>query len=109
MLTRTKTVISTTQNDTNFDPSIYPDPHTFRPERRFESRYFNKFGRGTRSCIGSEVAYVELYLTVGSIFAPGVGFDLLLHDTDYERDVRMYHDYFSPFPKSNRGIRASVE
>lgn len=110
-----KTPISTTQNDTNFNADIFPSPHAFQPERWLADadrkrlgRYLYNFGRGTRSCIGMEVAYVEIYLALGRIFAPSSGFRLELYDTDYERDVAMFHDYFSPFPKSTNGIRAFV-
>jgi cytochrome P450 len=104
-----------TQNDANFDSTIYPDPYTFSPERwlvpdaeRRRVGSYN-FGRGTRSCIGMEVAYVELYLTLSRLFAPNAGIEFELHDTDYERDVRQWHDYFSPFPKSRNGIRVFVK
>jgi len=56
-----------------------------------------------------EVAYLELYLALGRLFSPSVGFELELHDTEYERDVALFHDYFTPFPKSRNGIRVFVK
>lgn len=110
-----QTAISTTQNDTNFNADIFPSPHAFQPERWLADadrkrlgRYLNNFGRGTRSCIGMEIAHVEIYLALARVFAPSSGLELRLHDTDYERDVALFHDFFSPFPKSTNGIRAFV-
>ena len=43
------------------DPSIFPDPDVFRPERWLDSppeqiqlmeKYFIPFGRGSRMCVG---------------------------------------------------------
>lgn len=55
-----------------------------------------------------EIALMEIYLCLGRLFGPEAGFELELHDTVYERDVKMYHEYFSPFPKSDRGVRAFI-
>ncbi|KAK3319790.1 cytochrome P450 CYP682H1 [Cercophora scortea] len=109
------TVVSTTQNDTNYSPDIFPEPHTFLPERWADegdrkklSKYLLPFGRGARSCLGMEIALMEIYLTLGRLFSPDAGFEMELHETDHERDVALFHDYFSPFPKSKRGVRAFV-
>ena len=105
-----------TQNDTNFNSNVFTDPHSFLPERWLDpndrkrlSRYLLAFGRGARSCLGMEVAYMQIYLALGRLFAPNVQFDLELHDTDYEQDVVLFHDYFAPFPKSKKGIRVFVK
>lgn len=68
----------------------------------------NNFGRGTRSCLGIEVAYLEIYLTLGRLFAPSTGLDLELCDMDYEDDVKLFRDYFGPYPKSDNGINVIV-
>ena len=66
------------------------------------------FGRGTRSCLGVEVAHLEIYLAIGNLFDPKRGVRLELHDTDWNRDVAIFHDYFAPFPRSRNGVRATV-
>lgn len=54
------------------------------------------------------MAYQEIYIAIAHLFSPAADFRLRLHDTDWEEDVQMYHDYFAPFPKSRRGVRAVV-
>ena len=56
-----------------------------------------------------EVAYVEIYLALGRLFSPSVGIRLELHDTQYERDVVLFHNYFGPFSRSKNGIRVLVK
>lgn len=64
-------------------------------------------------CLGMEIALMELYLAVGRIFAPestGIGLSLELEGgIDYGEDIALFHDYFSPFPKSWKGVRAFVK
>ncbi|KAK0649566.1 cytochrome P450 [Cercophora newfieldiana] len=110
------TYVSTTQNDTHFCADIFPDPHTFCPERWLDgadrkrlSKYLVPFGRGARSCIGMDIALTEIYLCLTRLFSPEAGFRLELHDTDYDMDVHFYHDFFSPFPKSKKGIKAFIK
>lgn len=53
----------------NNDPAIFPDPHTFRPERWLGSKeetdvleaHMVSFSRGSRSCVGMNLAYAEFY------------------------------------------------
>ncbi|KAK3689779.1 cytochrome P450 CYP682H1 [Podospora appendiculata] len=66
------TVVSTTQNDTNFSPDIFPDPHAFLPERwanetdrKRLSKYLLPFGRGARNCLGMEIALMEIISRLG--------------------------------------------
>ncbi|KAK0068699.1 cytochrome P450 3a7 [Biomphalaria pfeifferi] len=56
------------------DPDLWPDPHTFMPERFTEenkrSRHpyaFLPFGQGPRNCIGMRLAMLELKLTLATI------------------------------------------
>ncbi|KAK3346667.1 cytochrome P450 CYP682H1 [Lasiosphaeria hispida] len=109
------THVSTTQNDISFSPDIFFAPHDFLPERWIDgvenkrvAKYFNPFGRGTRICIGMEIALIEIYLALGRIFAPDVGFTMNLHGCDKKNDVEMFHDYFSPFPRSDKGVNVLV-
>jgi cytochrome P450 len=98
------------------NPSIFPDPHSFKPERwlgipsdeRQKLRsYLSNFGRGSRQCVGMRLAYSEIYLTMGYLFRR-LGKRISLKDTDYERDVRFEMDYFIPAPKvGSRGVRVA--
>lgn len=56
----------------HYDPSIFPSPTIFRPERWIENprldKYLVAFSRGSRQCIGMNLAYAELYLALAMIF-----------------------------------------
>ncbi|KMU91874.1 cytochrome P450 monooxygenase [Coccidioides immitis H538.4] len=111
-----RTPVSMTIPFLNHDEEIFPDSHAFNPERWLNSpktsngsnldRYFVGFGKGTRSCLGSNLAWCELYLIFATIFRY---FDFELYKTD-KSDVELVHDYFLPFPKlDTKGIRVRVK
>ncbi|RKL19410.1 hypothetical protein BFJ68_g3684 [Fusarium oxysporum] len=88
----------------------YPDPFKFDPERWMHgktslSRHFVPFCRGSRQCIGMNLAYAELYLTVATIFSR---FDLELVGTT-KRDVEIAHDFFVGMPPlDSKGVMVMV-
>jgi cytochrome P450 len=106
-------VISMNIRTNHTDEGIYPDPLRFAPERwlvqgedlkRLE-KYFVPFGKGGRSCIGKELAMMNLYLTIAALFHE---FDAELFETR-RQDIEMEHDYFSPFPAADsRGLRVML-
>lgn len=57
-------------------PTYFDDPMAFWPQRWLEEekkdksldKYFVPFSRGTRSCVGINLAYAELYLTIATVF-----------------------------------------
>jgi cytochrome P450 len=53
---------------THFDPAIYPEPDTFRPERHLERRYspyeYYPFGGGERICVGNTFAPMEVKIVL---------------------------------------------
>ncbi|KAI9368160.1 cytochrome P450 [Aspergillus egyptiacus] len=55
------------------DPEIFPEPASFVPERWLDSsdldHWLVVFGKGSRSCIGLTVAWMELYLCLANFFA----------------------------------------
>lgn len=63
-LTSPKIPISMTPRSVLHDASVFPDPHSFRPERWLDctdeeqkkamNKAFVPFGRGTRMCIGTK-------------------------------------------------------
>lgn len=90
--------------DIHLDESIYASPYEFQPERWLQSndcidekekvqqeRYFVPFGRGSRGCVGREMAMVELFLVLGNLFRE---VEVGLWET-CEEDIRVVHDFFS--------------
>lgn len=59
----------------NNDPEIFPDSHVFKPERWLGSKdevdvleaHMVSFSRGSRSCIGMNLAYAEMFITLAHI------------------------------------------
>ncbi|CAG8955073.1 hypothetical protein HYFRA_00007087 [Hymenoscyphus fraxineus] len=92
--------------------NIFPNSHSFIPERWSEredggkglDKYMVSFSKGSRQCIGMGFAKAELYLTIATIFSRYPNMELF--DTDFDRDIKMVSDMFFPQPsKESRGIR----
>lgn len=89
------------------DPAVYDEPLLFNPDRwlttsdtakrELMERNFVPFGRGSRSCIGRELALLMLYMMTASFFTR---FDAELFETD-ESDLTMAYDFFAPWPKKD--------
>lgn len=104
------------------DPMIFPDPHTFKPERWLITeadgsvrrnvkleKYLVSFGKGSRQCLGMNLAYAELFLTL-SMLVSEVFSRFELYETIRERDVDLKHDWFTGMPElDSPGIRVRVE
>ncbi|KAK9802347.1 putative Cytochrome P450 [Seiridium cardinale] len=107
------TSISTTCQDVHNDPTIFEQPLEFLP-RRWESperrkalnKYLIPWGRGTRLCLGMELATMDLYCTVARIFSPKAGFNMTLYNTTDE-DWKAYHEWFACFPKG-KGLEVMI-
>ena len=102
--------------DVSHDETIFPSSHEFIPERWLDDpktpegipleRFMVSFGRGTRSCLGINLAYIELYLTLGMMFRR---YKFELHESDVE-DVTLAHDVFIPVAKlDSKGLRVLVK
>lgn len=64
------------------------------------------FGRGTRSCVGMQLAYAELFIGIATLFRR---FNLVLFETDRSA-VDFYMDRFVPKAKpGTHGVRVFVE
>ena len=105
----------------HYDESVFPDPTAFRPERWLENprldKYLIAFSRGSRQCIGINLAYAEIYLGLATIFnrfgsvdvrgERDVGF-LELFETDV-KDVEIIGDGITPLvAEGSKGIRVKV-
>jgi cytochrome P450 len=108
------TVISMSIRDNHLSESVFPDALSFQPERWLAAgeelkrmdKYFVPFGRGGRSCIGKELALMNLYLTLASFFHE---FDAELFETR-RQDIEIEHDFFSPFPAmDSKGVRVMLK
>ncbi|KAK8080610.1 hypothetical protein PG997_008428 [Apiospora hydei] len=95
------------------DASVFPDPMQFKPERWVGEydpkmdRNFVPFTKGSRSCLGSNLAWAEMYIATAALFGPG-GPKMTLYETD-ETDIKIVRDYIMGFPKpGTRGVRVRV-
>ncbi|KAF1810551.1 cytochrome protein [Eremomyces bilateralis CBS 781.70] len=91
------------------DPTIFPDPTHFNPDRWLQEKrldhYLANFGKGSRICLGLNLAYAEMFLTLASVFRR---FDLELHETTID-DVKITRDAFVAAPKDgSKGVRGTV-
>lgn len=95
------------------DSTVYEKPFDFVPERWLGdispnmNRNFVPFSRGSRNCLGMNLAQAEIALVLAVLFRPG-GPQFELFDTD-ESDVIHVHDFLIPLPKlDSKGIRILV-
>ncbi|KAK8092477.1 hypothetical protein PG999_014676 [Apiospora kogelbergensis] len=100
------------------DPDVYPDPQSFDPERwiPFDGPAARKcrdnlliFGGGSRMCVGINMAWAELYLTI-AVVVRRLGPRLRLADVDFERDVMVVEDGFNALAsRDSKGLRITLE
>ncbi|KAF4630224.1 hypothetical protein G7Y89_g7918 [Cudoniella acicularis] len=100
--------------------SLFPNSHEYIPQRWIDNprldKYLVSFSKGTRQCVGINLAYAELYTTLANIFRryggpESVGPEgiLELFETMKE-DVEIAADMFIPFvKKGSKGIRVFVK
>lgn len=108
--------------------TVFPSSHTFAPERWLAeppehlrapllanrnsneketplSRYLVSFTKGSRNCLGMQLAYAELYITLANVVRKN---EFVLFETDVE-DVRPDREFLLARPKeSSMGIRVKV-
>ncbi|KAI0437891.1 cytochrome protein [Xylaria telfairii] len=110
------TTVSMSIYDVSHDENIFPNSFEYRPERwlgnprssdgRQLSRYMVSFGRGTRSCVGLQLAYAELFIGLATLFRR---FNFEIYNTD-RRDVEAARDGFVPRPvRGSNGVRVLVK
>ncbi|KAF2451312.1 cytochrome protein [Karstenula rhodostoma CBS 690.94] len=96
----------------HYDPHVFPDPFTFRPERWLGDidprmhRSFVPWGKGSRDCPGKNLASAELYICIGTLFRPGGPYSLqvALKDCDETDFALLRESEFGVFPYGSRGL-----
>ncbi|KAL4876358.1 cytochrome P450 [Aspergillus karnatakaensis] len=96
------------------DPEIFPNPESFDPERWIRAsaqgvrldRYLVNFGKGSRICVGLNLAYAELFLVLALLVRR---FDLELHESPKDR-LEFARDFGTPWPnEGGLSVRARVK
>lgn len=103
------TVVGMSNSDVLSDPSIYPDPEEFKPERWLDGtnrsrllRYQVPFLRGSRNCVGQNLAMAEMVLGLGNLLRR---YDMSLFET-VQGDVDVVEDCYVPLTrKGSPGVR----
>ena len=91
------------------DPSIFPEPLTFDPERWLGGagpnatgpldKYLVAFSRGSRACIGENLAWIEMRMILATIVRR---FEFEIVEGLGEEDIAPYFDDFVSVPKRGR-------
>ena len=110
------TIISMDIYAVSHDEDVFPDSFRYNPERwmgdkrtpdgRALSRYKIFFGHGSRSCLGRQMAYADLFIGLASFFRK---FEVQLFET--QRDaIDCYFDMIVPRPKpGTKGVRVLLK
>ncbi|KKY24987.1 putative cytochrome p450 [Phaeomoniella chlamydospora] len=94
------------------DPLIYPNPFSFEPTRWIKAaqegitlnKFLVSFTKGSRQCIGINMAYAELYLTIARIVR---SFEMDLYETTPE-DLEIYHVRLVGCPRKGGDVKVTV-
>ncbi|KAJ4361505.1 hypothetical protein N0V95_001842 [Ascochyta clinopodiicola] len=104
----------------HLNPSLFPSPEEFRPERWLEpgaerlKKYLVNFSRGSRICIGRDLAKAEIVYTLALLVRRWVGDGkerrgMRLWETT-RGDAEIERDFFNPFPAlDSKGVRVVFE
>ncbi|KAL2062573.1 hypothetical protein VTL71DRAFT_5645 [Oculimacula yallundae] len=115
------TPISVAIPDIHHNEDIFPDSYSFKPERWIKdpglAKYQMAFSKGSRRCLGMNLALAEIYTCVAAVFAKFGSKDvryesdigiLELVDTTVD-NVRLWGDSFLPLQKpGSEGVRIIV-
>lgn len=101
------TPVSTISYFVHTDASLFPEPMKFDPDRWFRaqqegvnlSKFVVSFSKGSRQCLGINMAYAEMYLTIARIVTQ---FDMSLFETTAQ-DLEIHHARVVGYPKHGLG------
>ena len=106
------TPVSMNNMDMHDDPSVFIDPKAFNPDRWLGAdsvelqKQLVPFCRGTRACVGMNLAYAEMYVVLATLVRR---FEMVLFETGRE-DVEVKHEYHIPrVRKGSKGVRGLVK
>lgn len=109
------TVISMSLRDILYDPSIYPDPRCFKPDRwledpdrarRRKERFLVPFGTGARICAGMHLATAEMHALLGNVLRRFEAVELF---ETVRADLEMAYEFFAPFGRvDSKGLRVRI-
>lgn len=95
------------------NPDIFPDPLTYKPERWLGNdgqrlkRYLVLYSKGTRACLGMNLANAELYITFAMIFRR---FNFELIDVVRERDYTVSRNtQIGSMSPESKGVTVGVK
>lgn len=105
------TPVSMNNMDMHDDPSVFVKPKCFNPDRWLQPdavelmKQLAPFCRGTRACVGMNLAYAEMYITLATLFRR---YEMELFETG-PADVEVAHEYHIPqVRKGSKGLRVLV-
>ncbi|KAI8626385.1 cytochrome P450 [Xylariaceae sp. FL1651] len=104
---------------THMNGDVFEDPYEFRPQRWIDNpkiaRAFLGFSRGSRSCLGMNLARKEMAMVLGTLFRRydvyngQEGRTLELFDTQRARDIDPHSDYVIPVPApGSKGLQVKI-
>ena len=101
-----QTAVSVQSRNVQRDPEVFPDPHDLIPERWIDTNGGTKemkdsfiiFSKGSRSCLGQYVAFMELKLVIASLVN---GWSVKLGEKT-TKEVMKQTDFFLAFPKGRK-------
>ena len=81
--------------------NLFPNPRTYNPDPFLEQPAFKGYlvplSRGSRLCVGLNLANAQSYLALAAVFAPA-RFRLELFETDIS-DLETKHDFWNTSPR----------
>ncbi|KAL8710178.1 MAG: hypothetical protein Q9220_005261 [cf. Caloplaca sp. 1 TL-2023] len=93
----------------HMDPDVYPDPYAFKPERWIGdidprvNRNLVPFVKGSRMCLGLNLAWAEMYIILAVLFRPG-GHKMTLGNCDETDIVPIYDSDVGVAKPDSRGL-----
>ncbi|KAH8592532.1 putative cytochrome P450 [Bisporella sp. PMI_857] len=112
------TPVSMSAPDVHYNPTVFENPRSFVPERWLQdandgdkkgtglNRFLVPFSKGTRHCLGMNLAYAEIFLALAILVTR---FDFELYETTID-DVEMRHDLTISYPElGSQRVRVFVK